>query len=66
MIKIFSYLLSKHKRIYKEIAKKTETRSLQVYLLAHGKAAKSDKEFRAMRFLVNEGLVSGWHVHLRK
>jgi hypothetical protein len=61
MINIFRYFISKNKEAYREIAKKEHMNPLRVFLLAHGKKVKSDKDHRAIHSLKERGIVSGWH-----
>lgn len=58
----FTYLISKNKKAYIEIAKAENVSPVRVYLLAHGRKAKSDKDFRIIASLVERGIVSGWRI----
>jgi len=62
MTNLFTYFVSKNKKIYSEIARIEGASSFHVYYLAHGRKAKSDKDFRIIDCLVQKGLVSGWRI----
>ena len=62
MVNLFTYLLSKNKKIYNSIAKKENASPMRVYFLAHGSKAKSDKDYRIIERLIKMQLVSGWRI----
>ncbi|MBB4037036.1 hypothetical protein GGR21_002950 [Dysgonomonas hofstadii] len=62
MANFFTYFVSRNKKIYSEIAREEKCNSFHVYYLAHGKKAKSDRDFRIISTLIQKGLVQGWHI----
>lgn len=60
MKRLFSYLLSKNKSIYLEIAKRHNSSPINVYALAHGKKARSNKDYDIIQSLIDKGIVSGY------
>ncbi|MBD8388256.1 hypothetical protein [Dysgonomonas sp. BGC7] len=45
-----------------EIARKEKVNAIRVYFLAHGKKAKSEKDYSVIKSLIQKGIVSGWRI----
>lgn len=60
MKRLFSYLLSKNKGTYSEIAKLHNSSAINVYALAHGKKARSNKDYDIIQSLIDKGIVAGY------
>ncbi len=60
MFKLLKYLLfSGNKAAYRSIAREFQTNSFRVYRLAHGKRAKSNKDYKILRSLEREEIIEG-------
>ncbi|NDV78506.1 hypothetical protein D0T57_05925 [Dysgonomonas sp. 511] len=59
-MRIFYYLFSSNKEIYKRLAEEYDVKPIDVYDLAHGKRAISLKDYSILDELAKLGLISGW------
>ena len=60
MFDLLRYLfLSGNKAVYRSIARQHQTSSIRVYRLAHGKKAKSNKDYRILKSLQKEEIIEG-------
>ncbi len=60
MVKLIKYILfSENKELYRKIAKEHSTTSRKVYLLAHGKRAKSNKDYKILKSLKENNIIEG-------
>lgn len=60
MKRLFSYFLSKNRSLYLEIAKQHNSSPINVYALAHGKKARSNKDYDIIQSLIDRGVVAGY------
>ena len=60
MVNLFNYLrYSKNKRVYKKIARQYKTTLRSVYGLAHGRKAKSTKDYEILKELTKQQIIEG-------
>ena len=60
MINLFKYVFfSENKETYRSIARAFGTGTRRVYLLAHGKKAKSNKDYQILKVLQKEEIIEG-------
>lgn len=57
---ILSYLFSKNKETYTEIARQNSCSVFRVCSIAHGKRAKTNKDYDIIQSLLEKGIVSGY------
>jgi Mor family transcriptional regulator len=60
MRNMLNYLFSRNKETYREIAKRYQCSVFKVYSLAHGKKARSNKDYGIIQSLIDKGIVSGY------
>lgn len=60
MVGLYKYLFkSENKDIYRSIANQYKSSPLRVYKLAHGKKAKSNKDYQILKRLCEEKIIEG-------
>lgn len=57
---LISYLLSKNKKVYAEIARQNGCSKVKVCDLAHGGRARTSQDYDVIRDLIERGIVSGY------
>lgn len=60
MFDLFKFLFfSENKAVYRSIAREYQTGALRVYRLAHGKRARSNKDYQILKSLRKQDIIEG-------
>ncbi|MDU1889555.1 MAG: hypothetical protein E6767_02590 [Dysgonomonas sp.] len=57
---LISYLFSRKKELYAEIARRNKCGPVRVCALAHGRRAKTTQDYNIIQELIDKGIVSGY------
>lgn len=60
MYRYISFLFSRHKSVYKEIAKTYKCSAFYVYSIAHGRKAHSHKDYQIIHTLIEKKIITGF------
>lgn len=60
MVLLLKYVFfSKNKEIYRAISRETSTNLRRVYMLAHGRKAKNNKDYEVLKNLKKHNIIEG-------